>query len=169
MTNKTTPTDDLAELQAMADYYAKEYAEVYFVRDLQANVIVAVEAFPARPNRPAVKRNGRVLNCFNYKQRLLSSRERFDLAPTGKPMVGYESIFGNDTRLGDTENGVVPTSNANNETLASAEFGISSPFEEAKIRAEVQKNETTADYELKTKDNGKTVERFETFAVERVK
>jgi len=108
---------------------------------------------------------------MNYKNRLLSSRERFDKTPEGKAMIGYESISGNDTRLGKSEDGVVGTKIATVEQCQM--IGGMSPFE-----IEMQKNTVAinqskdtngVDYELTRGDNRMTIERFETFTVERMK
>ena len=165
--------DDLEELQQMAEFYSKNYDEVYFVRDLQAGYIVAVECFPARSGLPTVMRNKRKMNCFGYKERLLSSRERIDLTPMGKPMVGYESISGNDTRLGECEDGLVGVVAATPGVAAGQSLGASSPFERAQLEADVRAAQESsgkaADYELAINKDGMTIERFETFAVERKK
>lgn len=163
--------DNEDELKAMADYYGQSYDEVYFVRDLVANFIVAVECYPAK-NGAVVSRNGRKMNCYPYKSRLLASRERLDKAPSGKPMIGYESISGNDTRLGKVELGVVDEQPLSTEAITAAELGVSSPFERFQKEQEIAATQLLsgpADYELTTKSDGMTVERFETFAVERVK
>lgn len=164
--------DDHSELVAMLNYYSAEYSEVYFVRDLQADYIVAVEGFPARNDRPIVTRNGKRFNCLNYKRRLLSSRERLDVTSDGKHMIGYESISGNDTRLGESERGIVDEVPATMELAQAAELGISSPFEEAMKRAEVAKANADTDYEkgiLEDGADGIEYERYETFRIERVK
>lgn len=161
--------DDHDELVAMLNYYSAEYDEVYFVRDMKADYVVAVEGFPARNDRPVVTRNGKRLNCLNYKSRLLSSRERFDTTSDGKHMIGYESISGNDTRLGESERGVVDEVPATMEIVQSAELGISSPFEEAMKRAEVVNANVETDHEKGALENGIEFERYETFRIERVK
>lgn len=162
--------DNHDELIAMLDYYSGEYEEVYFVRDLQADYVVAVEGYPARNDRPVVTRNGKRFNCLNYKSRLLSSRERFDTTDGGKHMIGYESVSGNDTRLGDSERGIVDEVPATPEVIQAAEFGISSPFEEAMKRTEVANAKVATDYETGVLENSNIAfERFETFRIERVK
>lgn len=163
--------DSEEELKKMAEYYAKDYEEVYFVIDLSVNFVIAVECYPAK-NGPTVVRNGRRLNCFNYKSRLLASRERLDKTTSGKPMVGYESISGNDTRLGAAEKGVVDEQPLTPQAAAGAEYGLSSPFEQFQKELQIASAQAVtgiADYEFKIKDDGLSYERFETFAVERVR
>lgn len=165
---------DPSELDAMVEFYGKEFTEVYFVRDMLADAIIAVETAPARPNYPTVERaNGVKRNIFDYQNLFWTTRVRIDKNQHGNYMIGYQSASGNDTRQGKAERGAVqrdrtPTSFAPN-TLNRP----SSPFERARLDSQVQINQASnkieADYEVYTDEKGHIVERFETFEVIRMK
>lgn len=164
--------DDATELKEMAIFYSKDYSEVYFIRDLQADCIVAVECYPHKPGTPPVTRNGRKLDCLNYKNRLMASRERLDKLASGKPMVGYESISGNDTRLAKVESGIV-NKTAITDLASVSTINPSSPFEKAQLATAVQLSQASSkdqpDYEEYINATGNLVERYETFERERIK
>lgn len=154
-----TFTDDEQELAEMAEFYKKDYDQVYFVYDMVAGGVVAVEVLKSGVIGPL--RDGR--SFFNYKNRLLSIRKRLDLNDNGKSMIGYESISGNDTRLSEHEKGEVET--------GTQPVGSLSPFERSKIAAIVAEKSAgeKADYESGVDENGREFERFETFKIVRVK
>lgn len=151
--------DDEDELKEMAEFYKKKYSRVYFIYDMIGKGVVGVEVVKAGQIGPL--REGR--SFFNYKNRLLSIRTRLDKTPAGKPMVGYESISGNDTRLSEIERGEVEVGNR--------PVGSLSPFEREQLEqkiADKQANQA-ADYESGVDDDGREFERFETFKIVRVK
>lgn len=161
------PKQDEAELKAMADFYAKQYGNVYFVRCLVCMRVMAVEVPSAQGN---VRERGR--HIYGYQDLLLSTRVRLDKNEAGQNMVGYECACGNDTRIAAVEQGEVPTSTAiaNKDgkiVQAAPPVRSLSPFEREQLRATVAIKQASskkkADYEI----NG-NVERFETFQLERV-
>lgn len=163
-------TDDVNELNAMAEFYAKNSREVYFVRDLIAGVVIAVMTFPADPGKMKLKWRGRRYNIFPYNDRLFAVRERLDTLPDGSKMIGFESAIivdgeRNDTRLGAAERGAVATSM---QPIATSQGS----FEQFMAEQKVVENQATdpgkVDYE-KTERDGRTIERYETFEIERVK
>ena len=159
------PEQDAEELKAMADFYSKQYGEVWFLRCLNCTRIIAVEVPTASGNVPV---RGRQI--YGYQELFITTRVRLDKTPDGKPMVGYECRCGNDTRLADVERGEVPTTTAivKDGAVVQAAPPISlSPFERERMRTTVALKQAgskkKADYEI----NG-TTERFETFQLERV-
>lgn len=165
-----------SELQAMADYYGQEYQEVYFVRCLKSNHVIAVECAPAITNRPTVERTLGRRNIFGYQEQFLTTRYRLDKNENGQRMVGYECACGNDTRMSDTEKGIVPESKVTRSQVAEGKQPrqISlSPFERAQLQTAVTLNQAAskkkADYEVGATKGGHHFERFETFQLERMK
>lgn len=161
------------ELDEMAEFYAKEYTEVYFVRDLNKKCVIAVECAPALAGRATVERRDGQRNIFGYQDLLLSTRLRLDENEFGERMVGYETI-GNDTRLSKYEKGIVPEVGAKDIQAGAVISSVQSlsPFERAKMQDAVkagQKSGEKADYTRAINKKGNIVERFETFEVERIK
>lgn len=171
-------TQSEKELEQMADFYAKHYSQVYFVRCLKTNLVVAVECSPAKAIQgftaiKAPRRDGE-RDIYDYQGLFLTTRERLDKTPDGFPMIGYEALTGNDTRLSKFERGVIKPielENAKPEVLVNS-FNLS-PFERAQMESEVAINQASAneqaDYELKYNNTGMVIERFETFQIERVR
>ncbi len=179
MTNETNlKKQSIKELEKMADFYAEHYSQVYFVRCLKTNLVVAVECFPHKDiaGFSAIKapRRGGDRDIYDYQGLFLTTRERLDKTPEGHPMIGYEALTGNDTRLSKFERGVIEPVSAKNlsspQTAASANL---SPFERANLEAKVTENQNgakqQADYEIKYNKNGMIIERFESFEVERIR
>lgn len=165
---------DPKELQAMADYYGQQYEEVYFVRDLLADCVIAVECAPAKPTAAIVERSTGTRNIFGYQELFYTTRLRLDVNDAGQRMVGYESKSGNDTRLSSYERGEVPeTSQKEVERGGTGAIRTLSPFERAQLQATVAikqaESNKKADYETYVNKLGHAVERFETFEIERVK
>lgn len=169
---------DQAELKAMADFYGQSYQEVYFVRDILADCIIAVECFPYNPTASAaVERSKGKRNIFGYQELFFTTRLRLDTNEFGQRMVGYESRSGNDTRLAAVERGDVPVVSAKKgtpEALAIAQAPPTmSPFERSQLQTDVQqrqaKSKQKADYEQYVDSEGHAVERFETFEIVRMK
>ena len=167
---------DISELDEMADFYAKHYAQVYFVRCLKTDKIIAVECSPAKDIQGfssvrAMRRDG-MRDIYDYKGLFLTTRERLDKTPEGNPMIGYESLTGNDTRLSKYEVGVVEPVELKSATSAQAAM-VLNPFEKAKMQSKVSENfhnsKEPCDYELKYNDKGMIIERFESFQIERVR
>ena len=104
-------TQDQAELEKMADFYAQHYSQVYFVRCLKTNLVVAVECFPAKIiqgfSAITAPRRGGNRDIYDYQGLFLTTRERLDKTPEGFPMIGYEALTGNDTRLSKFERGTI--------------------------------------------------------------
>lgn len=163
---------DKAELEAMADFYAKDYNEVYFVRDMLADCIIAVECAPARDPLAVDRQTGK-RDIFGYQDLFLTTRLRIDTNEFGHRMVGYESRSGNDTRLADAEVGEVPTVSAQSVLAGGSPSVALSPFERSQLEASVRIKQATsgkkADYEVYTDKEGHVVERFETFEVVRMR
>ncbi len=164
---------DSEELNAMADYYAKEFSEVYFVRDLLADCIIAVETAPAKPQYPTVERSTGNRNIFGYQNLFLSTRVRIDKNQYGKPMIGYQSASGNDTRQGKIEKGIVRGNKTPVSPMPGSTNRSLSPFERAQLDAQVRLRQASSkekpDYEMYTDKEGRMVERFETFEVVRMR
>lgn len=163
---------DPTELEAMADFYAKEYNEVYFVRDMLADCVIAVECAPSK-NPIAEERTTGRRDIFGYQDLFLTTRRRIDTNEFGHRMIGYESKSGNDTRLAKVEQGEVPVVSGKS-VLAGGSPSVSlSPFERSQLEASVQMKQAAsgkkADYEVYTDNSGHMVERFETFEVVRMR
>lgn len=165
------PTQTKEELEQMAEFYAKYYDEVYFVRCLKTGLVVAVECAPVRRierfNACEGNRRTGVREIYGYQNLLLSTRERLDKTPAGNSMIGYEARTGNDTRLSPVERGVSEVEIA--ESLDEVMVRSLSPFELAKIEGGIiEAPKKRVDYRLTTR-KGMEVEKFETFEIERVK
>ena len=163
---------DKAELEAMADFYAQDYNEVYFVRDMLADCVIAVECAPARDPFAVDRQTGK-RDIFGYQDLFLTTRQRIDTNEFGHRMIGYESASGNDTRLAEAEVGEVPTVSAESVIAGGSPSVALSPFErsrlEANVRAKQESSGNKADYEVYTDKEGHMVERFETFEVVRMR
>lgn len=165
---------DSDELQKMADFYGQQYQEVYFVRDMLADCVIAVECAPANSSAPIVERSSGRRNIFGYQELFFTTRLRLDTNEKGQRMVGYESASGNDTRLAKVEQGEVPETNGK-EVLqgGAASIRTLSPFERSQLQTTVAIKQASskqkADYESYVDGKGRAVERFETFEVVRVK
>lgn len=162
---------DQAELQAMADFYGQQYQEVYFVRDMLADCIIAVECAPYnQAASAAVERASGKRNIFGYQELFFTTRLRTDINQHGQRMVGYESRSGNDTRMSEFERGDVPVTK--DAGVAQAGFTLS-PFERSRLQTTVRirqaKTNKVADYEQYVDSSGREVERFETFEIVRMK
>ena len=164
---KTYPVQDQAELNAMAEFYKKQYGSVYFVRCLDCNRVIAVEVPMANGNVPTRGRH-----IYGYQDLFVTTRERLDKNSFGANMIGYQCACGNDTRLAVVEQGEVPTSTMlkdknGNIVQAAAPLKTLSPFEREQMRQNVLNKQgidkIVADYE-----NNGIIERFETFQVERI-
>lgn len=171
-------TQDQAELEKMADFYAQHYSQVYFVRCLKTNLVVAVECFPAKTiqgfSAITAPRRGGNRDIYDYQGLFLTTRERLDKTPEGFPMIGYEALTGNDTRLSKFERGTInPVQPGEASPAELVNSFAMSPFERAQLESEValkqSANKEQVDYELKYSDKGMIIERFETFQVERVR
>lgn len=164
---------DPTELQAMVDYYANEFSEVYFVRDMLADCVIAVETAPAKPQYATVDRATGKRNVFGYQNLFYTTRTRIDRNEHGNPMIGYQSASGNDTRLADAERGIVGKDKQPSSSVPGSTNRSLSPFERSQLETSVRLNQaktkTKADYEVYTDKDGHIVERFETFEVVRMK
>lgn len=161
------PKQDATELESMADFYKKQYPEVWFVRCLQCMRIMAVEVSTVGGNIP--DRNRQI---FGYQGLFMTTRNRLDTDGQGGYMVGYECACGNDTRLGKHEQGHVQThtivkNKEGNVVSADEPIRALSPFEKSQLEATIRINQASAttapDYE-----NKGNVVRYETFQLERV-
>jgi len=162
------PKQSQEELVSMAEFYAQQYGMVYFIRCMNCERVIAVEV-----PKPGGGNTQRGVEIFGYQGLFMTTRNRLDKTPTGKPMVGYECACGNDTRLSALEKGIVPTSTvlydkAGNITHADPAPPSLSPFERDKMRREVASKEASDSYTPDYEADGNT-ERYETFIVERVK
>ncbi len=176
MVEEKTALDDEKDIKEMGEYYGKTYAEVYLIYDLEANCVIGVMGYPAKNSAPAIELNGRRLNFFGYKNRLLSIRQRYDKTPMGENMVGFEALVGeeyHDTRLAKIEEGIVAKTVMTSGAVKYDTIGGHSPYEIAKQKRDVEYIQTSksiiADHELSVNDKGNRVERFEIFALERIK
>lgn len=161
------PKQDEAELGKMADYYKKLHGNVWFVRCLICSRVIAVEVSMANGNIP---QRGRQI--YGYQDLFVTTRTRLDKNQHGQAMVGYQCACGNDTRLGEFEMGEVPTSvmvvNKKNQVVqASAPPRALSPFEREQLRATIALKAASAKHVPDYENNG-TVERYESFQLERV-
>lgn len=159
-----------AELKRMAAWYGERYQEVYLLRCLNCLRVIGVECAPANGSELVTDR-GRAL--FTYQDLCLSVRQRLDTNAQGMKMMGYECVCGNQTKLATVETGLVATQtvllNKSGDVVSKSKpIPASSPYEMAQIAATVRlaqaSSQTSADYEL-----NETVERFESFQLERVK
>ena len=175
--NKKKSMDDETDLREMAEFYGKEHSEVYFINDLEAGCVVGVLCYPAKTGMPMVNIKNRRLNMFGYKNRLLSFRVRYDKNEYGDKMLGFESLVGkeyHDTRVGEIENGIVVKKVIlDSGAVRYDNIAGRSSYEIAKAEKEIEilqgKSEKKSDYEIFVNSKGNKVERFETFALERVK
>lgn len=177
----TTPkiTQDPAELKAMAEFYGNQYPEVYFVRCLKNDHIIAVECGPAVEGAATQERATGPRNIFGYQDQFFTCRVRIDVNEAGQRMIGYECRCGNDTRMSDHERGLVPTRTIKKSRLSgkvvedTGPVSNLSPFEQAQLHSAVKLSQAAAhdkaDYEAYTDKEGHIVERFETFEVVRMK
>jgi len=161
------PKQDESELEQMADFYAKQYGMVYFVRCLNCKRVIAVEVPQPGGN------TARGMQIFGYQNLFMTTRTRLDKTPSGKPMIGYECACGNDTRLSEVERGVVPThttviDKSGNIVSSDGPLPSLSPFERDKMRKSVAEVASNNDYKADYEADG-VKERYETFIVERVK
>lgn len=168
-TKKNLWENNQAEIEKMAEYYKAHFNEVYLVHCMENDHVIGVEVAPAK-NDGVVLRNKR-RTFYNYKDQCLSVRERMDTNGQGGPMYGYQCICGNNTILAAVERGEVAErtllKNAAGEIVAdSGPITDSSPFERAQQQATIRLKaaDKKADYET----DG-TIERYETFKLERVK
>ena len=161
----------------MADFYGQQYQEVYFVRDTLADCIIAVECAPYNPAASApVERASGKRNVFGYQELFFTTRLRTDVNEHGQRMVGYESgakydgIHRNDTRMSTFERGDVPTTSDIDVVRAGLTL---SPFERSQLQTTVKlrqaQSKKKADYEQYVDNEGRAVERFETFEIVRMK
>ncbi len=165
---------DASELKAMADFYGQQYAEVYFVRDLLADCVIAVECAPAKSTAPVVERSSGNRNIFGFQDLFFTTRVRLDTNADGQRMIGYQSRSGNDTRLAAVETGEVPVTSGGAVLRGGvAAVRTMSPFERAQAQATVRlkqaQSKKSADYEAYVNKKGQSVERFESFEVVRMK
>mgnify|MGYP001617561836 CR=1 FL=1 len=101
-----TPAPD--NMAAQLDYYKTHYAIVELV------VCTSCEhplCFELQGNTAGLQTDDRGIAVVPVSERMLSHRVRLDKTDEGKPMVGYQCICGNDTRLGKIEQGLVPVGN----------------------------------------------------------
>jgi hypothetical protein len=165
---------DKSEIKAMVDFYGQQYDEVYLVRDMLANCIIAVECAPANSSAPIVDRSNGRRNIFGYQDLFFTTRLRTDTNEAGQRMVGYESRSGNDTRISDFERGEVPETGGKDVlTGGAAAIRTLNPFERSQLQASVRLKQASAkkkaDYESYVDKSGHAVERFETFEIVRMK
>lgn len=170
MTKKTTKNNpwqnDEAEISQMAEYYKAHFNEVYLVHCMENDHVIGVEVAPVKSDGIVLRAKQRTF--YNYKDLCLSVRERLDVTGQGGPMYGYQCACGNNTILAAVEKGEVAE-----RTIIKGPQGIvsdtgpvaaSSPFERAQQQTTVRLKGQKADYET----DG-TIERYETFKLERVK
>lgn len=179
MTKTLKSTQDPAELKAMAVFYGNQYDEVYFVRCLQGDHIIAVECAPAIEGAATQERATGQRNIFGYQDLFFTSRVRLDVNESNQRMIGYECRCRNDTRMSNHERGVVPTRTVKRSRLTDKVVEDTgpvrnlSPFEQAQLQSTVKLSQAVAkvkaDYESYVDKEGHIVERFETFEVVRMK
>ena len=135
---------------------------------MNCNRVIGVEVSPS--NADGIVLHGKGRTFYNFNDLTLSVRERLDDNGQGAPMYGYECSCGNTTILASVEKGEVPERTVlmgeNGVVADSGPVAASSPYEMAQLQKRVADNQgkKKADYE-KTD----TVERYETFKIERVK
>lgn len=162
---------DAARVKEMLAYYSAHFSEVHSVTCLNCNRVIAVEVAPVRADGVVLDKKGRTL--YTHDNLCLSVRKREDLTPDRKPMYGYQCVCGNSTILAQVEKGevaerTVVVNKQGNVVQDTGPVGASSPFERAQTQATIRLKQASskkaADYET----DG-TVERYETFKLERVK
>lgn len=158
--------DDIA---AMAEYYKAHFSEVYLIHCMENDHVIGVEVAPAKNDGVILRAKQRTL--YTYQELCLSVRERMDTNGQGGPMYGYQCACGNNTILAAVEKGEVAertiVKGPNGQIVDdSGPIAASSPFERAQQQTTIRLKaaQTKADYET----DG-TVERYETFKLERVK
>ena len=172
MTKKTMKYEqDKEQVAAMLEFYKAHFNEVHSLVCLNCNRVIAVEVAPVRTDGVVLREKQRTLYTFN--DLCLSVRRREDVTADKRPMFGYQCACGNNTILAEVERGEVAerTMLKGPDGKIVADTGpvaASSPFERAQVQATIKLKQASskkaADYET----DG-TVERYETFKLERVK
>jgi hypothetical protein len=173
------PKQSESELKAMAEFYGSQYPEVYFVRCLKNNHVIAVEVAPAQQKHATIDRESGSRNIFGYQDQFFTTRRRLDVNDNRHKMVGYECACGNDTRLSAFEKGVVPerkmvvAKGSKQIVKADPPLRSLSPFERSQLESQVRISQASArkkaNYGSYVDKDGRPVERFESFEVVRVK
>jgi len=161
-TKKPQFDQDKKQVAVMLDYYKGGFEQVHSVTCMNCNRVIAVEVAPIKADGVILEEKQRTL--YTHGDLCLSVRRREDLTKDGKPMFGYQCICGNNTLLAEVEQGEVEEIAA---VGAAQPPAASSPFERAQVQATIRLKQASgkvADYET----DG-TVERYETFKIERVK
>lgn len=167
--NKNPWEQDATEVQKMVDFYKANYPEVYVLHCLENDHVIGIEV-AGQFGDGVVLEKGRTF--YNYNDLCLSIRRREDMNENNDPMYGYECICGNKTTLAAVEQGIVPVrtliQNKDGETVGdSGAVGGGTPYEMAQMKQRIADNvdkNVKADYETQG-----TMERYETFKLERVK
>jgi hypothetical protein len=175
MTKKTTDkpnyNQDAARTGEMLGYYKGHFDEVHKVTCMNCSRVIAVEVAPVRADGVILRDKQRTL--YTFDDLCLSVRRREDVTADGKPMFGYQCVCGNNTLLAQVERGEVAE-----RTIVKGPDGsivgdsgpvaASSPFERAQVQATVKLKQAGSKQKADYETNG-TVERYETFKLERVK
>jgi len=167
----TQPKQDKAQVAAMLEFYKNTFNEVYSLTCMNCKRVIAAEVAPVKMDGVVLRDKQRTL--YTYQDLCLSVRRREDVTPKNTPMYGYQCSCGNSTILAKVEQGEIEertiVKGADGAIVQdSGPVAASSPFERAQIQATIKLKQAgikqTADYET----DG-TVERYETFKLERIK
>jgi len=159
---------DEAEVQKMVDWYKANYPEVYVLHCLANDHVIGIEVAGQFADGVVLEK-GRTF--YNYNDLCLAIRRREDLNENNEPMYGYECACGNRTTLAAVEMGIVPIrgiiKDGKDIIGDTGAVSMGTPYEVAQAAARIAENQAKgekADYETQG-----TMERYETFKLERVK
>lgn len=144
-------------IEEMIDFYKGQFEHVDVVACNKCKERLALIMMGGDPMGLQMNEYGQIIMPISAK--LVSHRIRLDEAPTGEPMLGFQCLCGNDTRIATVEEEYMPESPANSMPTTL------DPFTKNKIRETIRLRK---DYKPKFRKQGNT-RHFETFKVERIK
>lgn len=169
--NQGSQEQDSGEVQAMLDFYTSHFDEVHSVTCLNCKRVIAVEVAPVKADGVVLRDKQRTL--YTHNNLCLSVRKREDVTAEHKPMFGYQCICGNNTLLAKIEQGEVEERTIikgpdGSVVSDSGPIAATSPFERAQVNATIRLKQASSKQKADYETDG-TVERYETFKLERVK
>lgn len=141
----------------MIDFYRGQFDVVEVVSCSKCKEQLALQLQGGDPMGMQMNELGKIM--IPISEKLVSHRIRLDEAPNGEPMIGYQCLCGNDTRISAIEEEYMPEGPENVMPTAL------DPFSKSKIREAIRLRK---DHKPKFKVQGK-IKQFETFKVERIK
>lgn len=170
-TDKPQYEQDASRTGEMLGYYKAHFSEVHSVTCLNCNRVIAVEVAPVKADGVVLRDKQRTL--YTFDNLCLSVRRREDVTAEHKPMFGYQCLCGNNTLLAKIEQGEVEertiVKGPNGKIVGdSGPIAASSPFERAQVQATIKLKQASSKQKADYETDG-TVERYETFKLERVK